>query len=135
MASFGADAFRRNVRLTPAALVDPSPARDANVFGEQVAPAASAAAPLVVDSDALGLFAGSDGFVGLFTRFEQQQALGGGARVLTAAGRDPRRPAFVAYRLGQGTVVRVGTPQWARAVTTDAEVAATTRAIWDLLSR
>jgi flagellar hook assembly protein FlgD len=135
VASFGTDAFRRTVRLTPTALTDPSPPQRANVFGEQTAPTSSAAAPLVVNRDTLGLFAGSDGFIGLFTRFEQQQALVSGARVLSGAGRDPKHPAFVAYRLGRGTVVRVGTPQWARATATDTEVAAVTRTVWDLLSR
>jgi hypothetical protein len=133
--SFGTDAFRRTVRLTATELADPSAAQRANVFGEQTAPSSSAAAPLVVDSDELGLFRASDGFIGLFTRFERQQALVSGARVLSAAGRDPKHPAFVAYRLGRGTVVRAGTPQWARATATDTEVAAVTRATWDLLSR
>jgi hypothetical protein len=135
LASFGADAFRRTVRLTPTALTDPSPTQRANAFGEQTAPSSSAAAPLVVNSDALGIFTASDGFIGLFTRFEQQRTLASGARVLSAAGRDPKHPAFVAYRLGRGIVVRAGTPQWARQAATDTEVAAVTRATWDLLSR
>jgi hypothetical protein len=55
--------------------------------------------------------------------------------VLTAAGRHPDHPAFVAYRLGKGLVVRAGTPQWARATGDDSQVAAVTRSTWDLLSR
>jgi hypothetical protein len=123
------------VQVTPTSLAAPSPAQDANIFGEQTAPSSSAAAPLVVQSDPLGLFAATDGYVGLFTRFEQQQALVGGAQVQSAAGRDPKHPAFVAYKLGKGTVVRTGTPQWAIAIPDDAEVAAVTKATWDLLSR
>ena len=134
VASFGSDAFRRTVEVSAARLSDPSPRQETNVFGEQTEPARSEAAPLVVHRDAAGIFGGSDGFVGLFTRFEQQRSLVAGTEPLTAAGRDPERPAFVAYRLGRGMVVRVGTPQWARAIEDDSEVAAATGAIWDLLS-
>jgi hypothetical protein len=135
VASFGTDAFRRTVQVNAARLADPSPRQEANVFGEQTEAVRSEAAPLVVHRDTGGIFSGSDGFIGLFTRFEQQRSLVSGTEPITAAGRDPDRPAFVAYRLGRGTVVRVGTPQWARAVEDDTEVAAATRAIWDLLSR
>ena len=135
VASFGTDALRRTVTVSPQRLSSPSPPQDANVFGEEAVPAQSEAAPLVVHADSLGLFAGTDGFVGLFTRFEQQQRLVGGAQVQTGAGRDPAHPAFVAYRLGKGLVIRVGTPQWAPAIATDSEVAAVTRSTWELLSR
>jgi hypothetical protein len=135
MASFGTDAFRRTVGVNSAQLASPSGPQQTNVFGEQTAMATSAAAPLVVSRDGAGLFGGSDGFIGLFTRFEQQRALVRGATVLSAAGRDPHRPAFVAYRLGKGTVVRVGAPQWAAALGGDSEVQAVTRSTWDLLSR
>ena len=36
------------------------------------------------------------------------------ARRSPRAGRDPAEPAFVAYGLGDGLVIRSGTPQWAR---------------------
>lgn len=135
VASFGTDAFRRTVGVNSATLSDPSGRQQTNVFGEQTALAGSAAAPLVVSRDALGLFSASDGFVGLFTRFELQRALVGGARGVVGAGRDPRHPAFVAYRLGKGIVVRAGTPQWTAALGGDSEVQAVTRSTWDLLSR
>jgi flagellar hook assembly protein FlgD len=135
VASFGTDAFRRTVTVGPATLSGPSGRQQTNVFGEQTAFASSAAAPIVVSRDALGLFGGSDGFVGLFTRFEQQRALVAGASAVVAAGRDPKHPAFVAYRLGKGIVVRAGTPQWAAALGSDSEVQAVTRSTWDLLSR
>jgi hypothetical protein len=135
VASFGTDAFERTVSLTPTLLADPSPPQGTNALGEQTAQAASAAAPLVVNSDSLSLFAGTDGYVGLFERFEQSLSRVTGARLVAAAGRDPRRPAFVAYRLGKGMVVRAGTPQWAGALESDSEVARVTRNIWSLLSR
>jgi hypothetical protein len=135
VASFGTDAFRRTVQVTPTQLAGPSPPQTTNALGEETAPSASAAAPLVVNSDQLGLFAGTDGFVGLFTRFEQSQSRVPGAHVLTAAGRDPQRPAFVAYQLGRGLVVRAGTPQWSASLATDPEVARVTRNLWSFLSR
>ena len=135
VASFGTDAFRRTVGINSAKLAGPSAPQATNVFGEQTAPAGSVAAPLVRSADELNLFAGTDGYIGLFTRFEQQRALVRGARTASAAGRDPRHPAFVAYRLGKGIVVRAGTPQWAGALGSDSEVQAVTRNTWDLLSR
>jgi flagellar hook assembly protein FlgD len=135
-ASFGFDAFRRTVEVSDSALAAPSPAQATNALGERTAPISSAAAPLVVNpGDTLGLFEQSDGFVGLFTRFEQSQERVAGADVLSAAGRDPAKPAFVAYRLGNGTVVRVGTPEWAPALSSDTEVAAVTTSLWSYLSR
>jgi hypothetical protein len=136
VASFGTDAFRRTVGITPTQLTGPSPPQDTNVLGEQTSPAASAAAPLVVNpGDSLGLFSATDGYVGLFTRFEQSRRRVGGTRVLASAGRDPAHPAFVAYRLGRGLVVRAGTPQWSAMLSSDAEVANVTKSLWSLLSR
>jgi hypothetical protein len=134
--SFGTDAFRRTVGVTPTQLTAPSPPQETNVLGEQTSPASSAAAPLVVNpGDSLGLFSRTDGFLGLFTHFEQSRRIVGGTRVVTSAGRDPDHPAFVAYRLGRGLVVRTGTPQWNAMLSSDAEVANVTRTLWSLLSR
>lgn len=136
VASFGTDAFRRTVELSAAELAAPSPPQGTNALGEQTALTSSAAAPLVVNpGDSIGLFAGTDGFVGLFTRFEQSQGRVAGADLLASAGRDPRKPAFVAYKLGDGTVVRTGSPQWSAALASDPEVANVTRSLWSYLSR
>jgi hypothetical protein len=136
VASFGTDAFRRTVSLTPDRLAGPSPPQGTNALGEQTGATHSAAAPLVVNpGDTLGLFAGTDGFVGLFTRFEQSQGRVSGAALEASAGRDPKRPAFVAYRLGRGLVVRAGTPEWSISLATDPEVANVTESLWSVLSR
>ena len=136
VASFGTDALRRTVTLTPTTLADPSPAQATNVLGEQTAPASSAAAPLVVNpGDTLGLFSATDGFVGLFTRFEQSRRRVGGASSWPRPGVIPAHPAFVAYKLGAGLVVRTGTPQWSPMLSTDSEVAGVTKSLWSLLSR
>ena len=114
LASFGTDSFRRRVELDAERLLDPSPPEPTNVFGERVALESIPAAPMVVSRDSLRLFAGTNLYVGLFERFEQEDALVPGAEVLTAAGRDPAKPAFVAYKLGDGVVVRAGSPEWNR---------------------
>jgi hypothetical protein len=107
-----------------------------NVFGEQTSETRIETAPMVVNpGDELGLLSGTGGFFGLFDRFEQQDRLVGGAQLLESAGRDPKHPAFVAYKLGNGTVVRLGTPEWASKLASDVEVSDVTRRIWELLSR
>ena len=90
---------------------------------------------MVNPGDTLGLFGGTDGFVGLFTRFEQSEAGCQAARAAQRGGPQPSRPAFVAYRLGRGLVVRTGTPQWSRSLSSDSEVASVTTSLWSLLSR
>ena len=135
--SFGADAFRRTVRLRDDRLSDPH-RRRANAFGETTAPLHSSNAPLTVFEDGLGLFEGLDSFIGDFTDFEQSQRLPTGARTIATAGRDPTQPAFVAFGLGGGIVIRTGTAQWARQLDESAlsdEVPAVTRRIWRLLSQ
>jgi hypothetical protein len=136
VASFGTDAFRRIVSLGDATLQNPTEPERVNVFGEQTAQVQIAGAPMVVNPGSeLGLLSGTGGYFGLFDKFEQEDRLVGGARVLESAGRDPKHPAFVAYRLGNGTVVRVGTPEWASRLATDPELSNVTRRIWALLSR
>jgi hypothetical protein len=137
VASFGADAFRRTVRLRGDRIGDPRRQR-ANAFGETTAPLHSSNAPLTVFEDGLGLFEGLDSYIGDFTDFEQSQRLPTGARTIATAGRDPTQPAFVAFGLGGGIVIRAGTPQWAQQLEESAlsdEVPAVTRRIWRILSQ
>ena len=136
VASFGTDAFRRGVGLAGNQLINPTAPERVNVFGEEVSQARIQQAPMVVNQDSLGLFAGvSGGLLGSFNQFEQSQRLVGGTQILSSAGRDPKHPAFIAYRLGKGTVVRVGTPEWASNLAGNVEVTDVTRRIWSLLSR
>jgi len=150
VASFGADAFRRSVTLVGERagrastgfpgekLVDPSPRRRTDAFGEATSLLRTSAAPLTVFDDGLGLFEGIDSFVGDFTEFEQSQSLPTEARTIATAGRDPGQPAFVAYGLGGGLVIRTGTAQWSRELEEAAlsdEVPAVTQRIWRLLAR
>jgi hypothetical protein len=135
VASFGTDSFRRRVRVTASQLADPSRPERTNVFGERTSAARTDPAPLVRYHDTLRLFDGTDGLVGLFGFYERSDGLVGGARLVTAAGRDPKRPAFVGYRLGDGIVVRVGVPGFAAALDRGGEEATVTKRIWALLSR
>jgi hypothetical protein len=108
-----------------------------NAFGETTTHLKTSAAPLTVFEDGLGIFEGLDAFIGDFTEFEQSRRLPTGARSIAAAGRDPSEPAFVAFGLGGGIVIRSGTPQWASQLEEAAlsdEVPAVTKRIWRLLA-
>jgi hypothetical protein len=117
-------------------LADPGKRARADVFGERSSLFASPEAPLVVSQDKLGLFQGSDYYVGLFKQFERSEGLDRKAALLTAAGRTAdRKPDFVAYTLGQGLVIRVGAAGWPEALQSSQEAANATRRMWTLLSR
>lgn len=140
VASFGADAFKRSVRLRGDELVDPSRARRANVFGERtqlVRTTGGEGAPMEVFSDELGLFSGLDSLFGDFTLFDESLGLPADTSARASAGRDEQRPALVGYDLGKGLVLRTGTPQWARELRLsqlNVEVPRATERIWALLS-
>jgi hypothetical protein len=135
VASFGTDSLRRRVTVTPRFLAEPSEREPADVFGERATSLEIPPAPMVAGRDRIAMFGGTDGFIGLFSRFEQSEHLVEGSRLVAAAGRDPERPSFVAYSLGRGLVIRVGSPDWASAIASRPEVARVTRRIWTLLSR
>jgi FlgD Ig-like domain len=138
LASFGADALRRTVRLEGDRLVEPSARRRVDAFGEGTALLRTSSAPLTVFEDGLGLFEDLDAFFGDFTVFEESDGLPTESRRIATAGRDPRRPAFVAFGLGGGIVIRTGTPQWARELEEErlgSEVPAVTTRIWRLLAQ
>jgi hypothetical protein len=138
VASFGADALRRTVRLEGDRLTDPSGRRRVDAFGEGTGLLRTSSAPLTVFEDGLGLFEDLDEFFGDFTVFEESSGLPSESRRIATAGRDPRRPAFVAFGLGGGLVIRSGTPQWARELEEErlgAEVPLVTNRIWRLLGQ
>jgi hypothetical protein len=137
VAAFGADSFKRTVTLRGSELIDPSPPLRENALGESTELVRTSAAPLTVFEDGIGLFEGLSDFVGEFTVFENSHGFPRSARRITAAGRDADQPAFVAYGLGGGIVVRTGTPQWARELEESAlslELPQVTKRIWKLLS-
>ncbi|MEA2472776.1 MAG: hypothetical protein QOE06_691 [Thermoleophilaceae bacterium] len=133
--SLGTDSLRRQVVLGTGALMSPTGPAGESIFGEDTRPLTSLLAPLVATQDGLGLFTGTDGVVGLFTRFEQAERPATGGRLLVNAGRDPAKPAFAAYRFGRGLFIRVGTPEWSRSLRGRPEAAAVMRRIWTRLER
>lgn len=139
VAVFGGASLRRSVALLGDRLRFPSPPRPDDLFGERTrVERVDPPAPLVVERDRLGLFEGGDDLFGEFDLIERSAELPAEARLLSAAGREAGEPAFVAYRLGKGTVVRLGTPQWASRLeerALDVEVPRITRRIWRLLGR
>jgi hypothetical protein len=139
VAIFGGQSLRRSVALIGERLRDPSPPRPDDLFGERTrSERVDPPAPLAVEQDRLDLFVDVDGLFGEFSLVERSLALPDDAELLSAAGREPGEPAFVGYRLGDGTVVRVGSPQWTRQLderALDVEVPRITRRIWQLLGR
>jgi hypothetical protein len=138
VASFGADALRRTVRLRGDRLLDPGARRRVDAFGESTSLLRTSGAPMSVFQDGLGLFEDLDAFFGDFTVFEESAGLPTESRRIASAGRDPRTPAFVAYGVGGGMVIRTGTPQWARELEEarlGEEVPAVTNRIWRLLAQ
>jgi hypothetical protein len=137
--SFGRGSPKRTVAVVGGALRDPSPPRSDDLFGERTRTfRTDPPAPLSAEDDRLGLFRGVDSLFGEFSVFERSERLPEDARLLTSAGREEGRPAFVAYRLGKGVVVRPGTPQWARELEErrlGREVPSVTKRIWRLISR
>lgn len=139
VAAFGSETLKRTVALVDERLRDPSPPRADDLFGERTSLfRAEIPAPLNVQRDGLGFFEGGDELFGEFSIFERSVSLPPEAELETAAGREESEPAFVAYRLGKGVVIRPGTPQWSRELEQrrlGREVPRATSRIWSLLAR
>lgn len=133
VAFFSQDAFRRTVSLTTTELSGPSDHRQRDIFGESVENVTEAPAPVIAFKDELGLLQGP---TGLFTNFEQSRQQAKDAQILTAAGREAGAPALIGYKLGKGTVIRVGVRGWlAELGTEQPNVNYTTAAILEVLTR
>ena len=135
VASFGTDSFRRLVSLGADQLGDPTKPERLNVFSEETAQTTTEAAPMQVGSDAAAAVRRHRRLRRVVHPARAGRALVGGGQILSQAGRDPQHPAFVAYSLGKGYVVRVGSAQWASQLATSIEMGAVTRRIWSLLSQ
>lgn len=136
VASFGADALRRDITLEDGFLRAPSGRRSEDAFGERTELVRTPPSPLRVVQDDLGVFEGLT-TLGDFSVFELSRGLPGDANRVAGAEPDTDRPAFVAYELGDGLVIRSGTPQWARELSAAAsgiDVRQVTNRIWRLLS-
>lgn len=137
---FGDRSLRRTVAVVGGRLENPSPPRADDLFGERTrVRRLDAPAPLRQQRDGLRVFARTDRLFGDFARLEISSALPEDAELLSAAGREEKgRPAFVGYRLGRGTVIRPGSPQWVDQLSADAlgvEVPRITKNIWRQLRK
>jgi hypothetical protein len=135
--TLGTGSLRRTVGLSGDELVNPSAAHPDDAFGTRLDPVASRRVDLLAfRDDSIGLFAGTDGLLGGFDRFEAAASLGRDTRLLAGAGEEEGRPVVAAYQLGRGLVIRTGLPQWSeRLAAGDPNVVAVTRRAWTLLSR
>jgi len=162
LASFGADSLRRGVsvgrrelrRPTQPAATDPFGARLVGLRRVPERADGTPAPPLVqIDgSPASPLLTAWGGSLEGFTAFEESEPRSDDRRArlqaaigqevtdeqiaaAEAEGRPPPepRPALTSSRLGKGTVIRVGLPEWVARLREDAEVAQITRNIVDLL--
>ena len=138
VAVFGGESLRRSVALVGGRLRDPSPARARRPLRRADAPLPAPIRPrrcAVLQRGPRHLRRGRFDLFGEFSVFEKSVRLPRGARLLASAGRDDTEPAFVAYRLGKGMVIRPGTPEWAGQLDERAlglEVPRVTRNIWRL---
>ena len=89
IAVFGADSFKRSVKLRGAEVSDPSRPHRANALGERTEVVHTSAAPLTIFEDGAGLFEGASGFVGEFTVFENSHGLPRSGRSISGGGPRP----------------------------------------------
>ena len=127
VASFGADSLRRGVAVARDRLLRPLPPADSDPFGVTFRPQRSAGGePLqpVADDPAIGLLTGVEQLTG-FSALEESEpservrvALAvrddEAIAAAEAAGEElpPAYPALALAQLGEGTVIRVGLPEW-----------------------
>jgi hypothetical protein len=158
LASFGAGSLRRGVSVTRTRLLRPTQPTPTDPFGARLDPMrrGSAGVPLTVLDQRPGdpLLAGSDGSLTGFDVFEESEDRPDDARakVLAAVGQEPSdeqraraeaagdpppeaKPALTESRLGKGTIIRIGLPQWPGRIGKDPEVAQITHNIVDILRR
>ncbi len=93
VALFGADSFRRPVRLEGDVVTDPGARRPLDPFGERTELSRTGEAPMRVQRQGLGLFRGTDDLLGSFTLFERSVSLdaAGAARWPAPAATPSRR--------------------------------------------
>ncbi|HEY8584109.1 MAG TPA: N,N-dimethylformamidase beta subunit family domain-containing protein, partial [Capillimicrobium sp.] len=140
VASFGVDSLRRQVRLTPEELVDPTATADADAFGSVLRPLAQEPDTTVtIFDDEIDLFAGEvyggDGVFSGYDSFEVTESPGPDAEIVASASTEDGRPVIVAIELGDGLVVRYGLPQLAERLANPGNESDLVLRTWELLSR
>jgi hypothetical protein len=141
VASFGVDSLRRQVSISPRArLIEPTPPATTDIFGARLRPLQGLANPtrLVVADDKIGLFDGTTGAFGPFSRYQEADLPG--QRLASAITEDPQtgRPVIAVTRLGKGQVFRFPVPELPSHLSprsNDQQAVALLQRTWTLLSR
>jgi hypothetical protein len=140
VASFGVDSLRRQVRLTPETIADPTAPTGTDAFGATLRPLEQRPdTTLTIFEDEVELFAGDVyGGTGVFAGydvFEETAAVGSDAKIVASAVTDDGRKVIVATRLGKGLVIRFGLPQLPERLGAPGNETELVRRTWTLLSR
>jgi hypothetical protein len=138
VASFGTDSLRRDVRVTPNRLREPTTAAPVDAFGFEARPLVRGDVALTVADDEIDLFRGDVfGGTGVFEGFRAFEPLAPpqDARVLAQATTEGGQAAILAARLGRGLVVRVGLPEFASRLSQPGNESALVKRTWELLAR
>jgi hypothetical protein len=133
VAWIGVGGMRRTTRVEGSRLGDPSPRREANVFGERIRSAEGGT--VAVLSDRIGFFRGIGPEFGPFPLLEEALAPPPSGRTLAAAGREAGRPNLVVYRLPGGVVARMGAGGFGASLASSPADRRIMRRLWTLLSR
>jgi hypothetical protein len=139
VASFGVDALRREVSISPRArLIDPTPAATTDLFGARLRPLQGLAnqTRLVEADDKIGLFEGTTGAFGPFARLQETDLPAPPLSSAIAEAPQTGRPVIAVSRIGKGLVFRFGVPDLPRLLAQrDPQVTALLQRTWTLLSR
>ncbi len=138
LASFGIDSLRRQVRLTPNRLRDPTAPTPADVFGAALRPLTRTRTSLTNLSDHIGLFSGNVfGGTGVFGGVDAFEATGAwpGARILASAVTPHGAKVIVAAKVGRGLVIRFGLPDLPSRLSKPGNDSQLVRRTWTLLAR
>lgn len=140
LATLGVDSLRRQVRVTPTEIVDPTAPTRTDAFGATLRPVVHRpGTTLTIFNDDINLFAGGVfGGTGVFANYddyEQTASVGPGAKVVASAATSEGGQVIVAERIGQGLVIRFGLPQLPERLGTPGNETALMRRTWTLLSR
>jgi hypothetical protein len=140
VASFGVDALRRQVAISPRKrLVAPTLPATTDIFGARLRPLTGLAngTRLVEAGDKLGLFEGTTGAFGPFARFQEADLVP--APLSSAIAENPQtgRPVIAVSRLGKGLVFRFPVPDLPSHLSAradDPQTVALLQRTWTLLS-
>ncbi len=133
--SVGFDSLNQTMALGARTMRSPSPRSDRDFLDATVSAPVEETTALTAQTDEINLFTGTAGSLGTWDEWQATTDVGAGRLVATAieSGGDD---VFVAYRLGQGLVIRPGVRGWSAALDDSVSPpATTTRRIWTLLRR